>query len=72
MKPALYILALSVDALGGLLLLVALAFGHMPPTGVITAGVLVATLALNAVAIVIAWRSGSAKADQSAVVNTFG
>jgi Kef-type K+ transport system membrane component KefB len=71
MRVALYVVALVADILAILLLLLVLAFGHMPTGGVITAWVFVAILALNAVAVFIGWRTGSAKPDQSAIVNTF-
>jgi len=71
MRPTLYILALTVDVLAVLLLLVVLAFGHMATPGVITVWVSFAILALNAAAIIVAWRFSAAKADESIVANTF-
>jgi hypothetical protein len=71
MRPALYILALTVDVLAVLLLLVVLGLGHMATPGVITVWVSCAILALNAAAIIIAWRFSSAKADENIVANTF-
>jgi hypothetical protein len=71
MKPALYILALTVDGLAVLLLLIVLALGHMATPGVITVWVSFVILALNATAIIVAWRFSSAKADESIVASTF-
>jgi hypothetical protein len=71
MRPTLYIVALAVDALASLLLLVTLGFGHMATPGVITVWASLAILALNAAAIVVAWRFSSAKADDNLVASTF-
>ena len=71
MRPALYILALTADVLTCLLMLVVLVVGHMATPGIIASWVFIAILALNAAAIIIAWRFKAPKADESIVANTF-
>jgi membrane protein implicated in regulation of membrane protease activity len=71
MRPALYILALTADALAIVLILVAVVAGHMATPGVIASWAFIAILALNVTAIIVAWRFRSAKADESIVANTF-
>jgi hypothetical protein len=71
MSSALCIDALTADTLSALLLLAVLAFGRMTVPGVVTSLVILAILALNAVAIVIAMTRNRKKTSVNAVADAF-